>query len=86
MKLRKMPHQVHDVEPHHHSSTLCLRNHVYILLICFPNYVVVRNIMAACSIDVFWSEGSVTFLYRTEVVEARLPKSHKFTCCILFVV
>lgn len=59
MKLRKMPHQVHDVEPHHHSSTLCLRNHVYILLICFPNYVVVRNIMAACSIDVFFGVKEV---------------------------
>lgn len=35
MKLRKMPHEVHDEEPP--------RNYVYAHLICFSNYFVERN-------------------------------------------
>lgn len=42
IKPRKKPHEVQDVEPHH-SSTLPPTNYVCIL-ICFHNYIVVRNI------------------------------------------
>lgn len=48
MKLREMPHEVHDVEQHHHSSTRSHSYDVYMRLICFSNYVVVRNIISAC--------------------------------------